>query len=136
MIRIAFVLLALGFAAPAAAQSEADAAGVRDVIQSQIEAFQADDWTRAFSFASPAIQGLFHNEESFSQMVVTGYPMVWRPKSFNLGALANTPQGLRQTVIFEDSEGRYFVADYTMKRIDGAWRIDGVTIRPAPERGV
>lgn len=120
----------------AAGQSAGAAAGVEATIRAQIEAMQADDWARAFSFASPTIQSIFRDPESFARMVTTGYPMVWKPRSYRAGALEETPRGLRQTMIFEDSEGRLFVADYFMVEIDGVWRINGVNIRPAPAESV
>lgn len=121
-------------AQPAAAQSTEDAAGIEAAIRAQLDAFQADDWEQAFSFASPAIQGMFHDPETFSRMVTDSYPMVWRPKGFSVGALSMSPRGLKQTVIFEDRNGRFHIADYFMQMIDGAWRINGVSIRPAPEQ--
>lgn len=60
---------------PAAAQEGA----VQGVIASQIEAFQADDFVRAFSYASPTIQKVFRTPQNFGAMVRSGYPMVWRP---------------------------------------------------------
>ena len=69
------VLLAAILALPASAQE----APIRQTIQSQIEAFQADDFPRAFTFASPAIKGMFGTSENFGAMVKQGYPMVYRP---------------------------------------------------------
>lgn len=114
------------------AQSAADAAGIESVIRSQVEAMRADDWAGAFTYASPTIQGIFRDPDNFSRMVTTGYPMVWKPRSVKAGALTETPRGLMQTMIFEDAEGRFFIADYLMQEVDGVWRINGVSIRPAP----
>lgn len=133
-IAAAFIIAMLNFTPPAAAQSAEDAAGIEATIRAQLDAIQADDWALAFTFASPAIQDMFQTPEGFSQMVTEHYPMVWRPKGFTPGALAPSPRGWRQTVIIEDQTGRLFIADYYMKLIDGAWRINGVSIRPAPEQ--
>lgn len=131
----AFVVICLSgpLAAPATAQSAEDATEIRAAILAQLDAFQTDDWEQAFSFASPAIQSMFRDPENFSRMVTDAYPMVWRPKTFRVGDLSMSPRGLKQTVIFEDENGRFHIADYFMKAIDGEWRIDGVSIRPAPE---
>ena len=93
---------------------------------------RADDWVRAFTFASPTIQGIFRDPETFSRMVTSGYPMVWKPRSVRAGPLTETPRGLSQAMIFEDAEGRFFIADYLMIEVGGEWRINGVSIRPAP----
>ncbi|QIE57814.1 DUF4864 domain-containing protein [Pikeienuella piscinae] len=134
---VATLFAAAGFSSgalvgPASAQSADEAAGIQLTIRSQIEAMQVDDWDRAFEYASPTIQGVFRNPENFSRMVTNGYPMVWRPKTYRAGALTETPRGLMQTMIFEDRQGRLFIADYLMQEIDGEWRINGVSIRPAP----
>ena len=120
-------------AAPATAQSVEDASAIEGVIMSQVEAMGADNWELAFTFASPTIQGIFRDPYNFSQMVQRGYPMVWKPRQVTAGALTNTPQGLVQTMLFEDQQGRIYIADYQMQMIDGVWRINGVMIRPAEQ---
>lgn len=127
----AFLLVMVPFSA-VKAQSVDDADAIRGVIEGQIEAMGADDWDKAFSYASPMIQGIFRSPHNFSEMVTKGYPMVWRPKRFETGALIQTPKGLNQTMFFEDQKGRLYIADYLMAKIDGIWRINGVQIRPAP----
>ena len=72
--------MAFGFAAllagpPVAAQE----ATIEGTIRGQIDAFLADDFATAFSFASPMIKGIFGNPDNFGMMVREGYPMVWRP---------------------------------------------------------
>ncbi|MEM7525095.1 MAG: DUF4864 domain-containing protein [Pseudomonadota bacterium] len=139
MNRISRTLTGLAFVfAPltAPAQSLEEAQAIEGVIRDQIAAIQQDDWATAFAYASPMIQGIFQNPETFSRMVTKGYPMVWRPKSFRSGEIADGPDGYVQTMLFEDLQGRLFVADYFMKLIDGAWRINGVQIRPAEEQSV
>lgn len=125
--------LCLAFAAApkAEAQTAEEADGILAVIGAQIEAMGVDDWDRAFSYASPMIQRIFRSPDNFSQMVTRGYPMVHRPKRFEAGALTMTPDGLNQTMFFEDQQGRVYIADYLMKQIEGDWRINGVQIRPA-----
>ena len=122
-------LAALGPRAEAQTIAEADA--IENTIRNQIEAMQADDWEKAFTFASPTIQGIFRNPYNFSEMVKNGYPMVWRPREVRVGELTQTPRGLMQTMFFEDQQGRLYIADYLMQEIDGVWRINGVQIRPA-----
>ena len=41
----------------------ADSAAITATINQQIEAFQADDFERAFEFASPTIQQIFRTAE-------------------------------------------------------------------------
>ena len=53
---------------PVAAQQDE----IRGVISAQVEAFLANDFATAFSFASPSIKGLFGSPERFGQMVRQG----------------------------------------------------------------
>ena len=75
----AFLTLAV-LAPRAEAQTVAEADAIENTIRSQVDAMQADDWEKAFTFASPTIQGIFRSPFNFSEMVKRGYPMVWKPK--------------------------------------------------------
>lgn len=122
---------------PAAwAQSAPGDAAIRETIERQLRAFLDRDLGRAWGFASPSIQGLFGSPEGFGRMVEQGYPMIWTPRDWRFGTLEAAPDGrLRQTLVLHDAEGRVWVADYWMIPLDGAWRIDGVTLRPAEGAG-
>lgn len=108
-------------------------AGIESTIRSQIDAFRADDFAEAFSFAAPNIQTIFRTPDNFGAMVRNGYPMVWRPSDLRFGELREIEGALWQKVIVQDAEGQTFVLDYRMVEIDGTWRISGVQILPAPE---
>ena len=41
---------------------------IRGVISEQFEAFKADDFAKAFTFASPALQSFFMSSENFGRM--------------------------------------------------------------------
>lgn len=133
MFRMVFLsaLIALGMSGAPGAQTAGDADEIESVIRSQIAAMEQDDWALAFSFASPTIQMMFQNPHNFSEMVKRGYPMVWRPRGVTAGAIRPVEGGLMQTMLFEDRQGRLYVADYMMQLVDGVWRINGVMIRPA-----
>ncbi len=124
----------LGFGAGLRAEEPAD--GIRGVIGAQIEAFKADDFARAFSFASPSIRGMFGDPDNFGRMVRSGYPMVWRPAQVIWGELTGQGAMRTQSVVLRDATGALYVADYDMIELDGAWVINGVRIRPAPSEGV
>ena len=120
---------------PARAQSEADGAAMQATISAQLEAFQHDDWAKAFTYASPTIQGMFVTPENFGAMVRNGYPMVWRPGAVKFLGAQPSPEGPRQVLLITDQSGRQWVADYLMRKVDGVWRIAGVTLRPQVEAG-
>jgi hypothetical protein len=128
-IRLLFLWLTLAAATPLRAQEAiptADATAIRQVIQSQLDAFQHDDWQRAFGYAAPAIQTKFVSPEIFSQMVRGGYPQVYRPKSVEFRELSSTEFGPTQRLFVIGPDGHAYMAFYTMERQpDGSWRISG-----------
>ena len=109
--------------------------GIEATIGAQIQAFLADDFVTAFTFASPGIQGLFGTPERFGQMVRNGYPMVWRPDELRYLELRDVNGALWQKVLIRDHAGAVHVLDYQMIRTTAGWRINGVQILDAPEVG-
>ena len=126
------VLLAAVLAVPAGAQE----APIQGTIQSQIEAFQADDFVRAFTFASPTIKQMFGTPENFGAMVKQGYPMVYRPAEVQMMELREVAGNLWQRVRVTDQAGAGWYLDYMMVETAEGWQINAVQILPAPEIGV
>ena len=106
---------------------------IEATIGAQIEAFEADDFARAFTYASPSIQGLFGNSENFGRMVRNGYPMVWRPGDVQFLELHEEGGRLWQKVQIRDRQGQVHVLDYQMIQTGDGWKINGVHILEAPE---
>ena len=130
-MRLAALLFAVTLALPAAAQE----GPIRETIQSQIEAFQADDFARAFTFASPNIKGLFRTPENFGAMVKNGYPMVYRPADVEMLELREIAGNLWQRVRITDQAGAGWFLDYMMVETPEGWQINAVQILPAPDVG-
>ena len=126
-LAFAFALLAL----PAAAQE----APIQDTIRQQIQAFEADDFARAFTYASPNIQALFGTPEAFGKMVREGYPMVWRPSDVAMLDLRTVGGALWQRVRVTDGKGRSFLMDYQMIEGPNGWLINAVLMQMAPDVG-
>ena len=108
---------------------------IEGVIQSQIEAFLADDFETAFTFASPNIQGLFGTPERFGMMVRQGYPMVWRPADVQYLELAEIGGQVWQRVMITDQAGAVHMLGYQMIETGDGWQINGVRILQAPQVG-
>ena len=127
-----FGLLTAAFLAlPALAQEEP----IQKTIQSQLDAFQADDFARAFTFASPNIKGIFGTAENFGAMVKNGYPMVHRPAEVQMGELREVAGNLWQRVKIIDQAGRGHLLDYMMIETPEGWQINAVQLLPAPDIG-
>ncbi len=108
-------------------------AGIEGTITAQIDAFLADDFAKAFTYASPNIQGMFGTSERFGQMVRNGYPMVWRPDDVQYLELRDIAGNLWQKVLIRDRQGGAHVLDYQMIQTPEGWRINGVQILQAPD---
>jgi hypothetical protein len=132
---LAFLGLLLGLAVAAHAQevSSADRAAIRDIIQSQVEAFRRDDGDAAFGYASPSIRNMFGTSEIFMDMVRQGYQPVYRPKVFDFREIVTLHGQVTQKVHVVGPDGRPVTAFYPMTQLpDGSWRIDGCYLQ-APE---
>jgi hypothetical protein len=129
-------LYAAVFAAVLALPAMAQEGPIRETIQSQIDAFLADDFARAFSFASPNIKGIFGTPENFGAMVKQGYPMVYRPADVQMQELREVAGNLWQRVRVVDQAGAAWFLDYMMVETAEGWQINAVQLLPAPDVGV
>jgi ketosteroid isomerase-like protein len=103
-----------------------DSLAIRSVIEQQIQAFQQDDASKAFSFASPEIQKQFGNAQNFMSMVKDAYPAVYRPRSVMFDKLSMVKGNQVQSVLLLAPNGTLMKAMYIMqKQASGSWRISG-----------
>ncbi len=130
---IAIVLTVLWASLASAEETLPPEPGIEATISAQIDAFLDDDFARAFTFASPNIQGMFGSSERFGQMVKRGYPMVWRPGEVQYLELREVSGNLWQRVLIRDQVGGVHMLDYQMIRTGEGWRINGVQILQAPD---
>ncbi|MDD7973177.1 DUF4864 domain-containing protein [Roseinatronobacter alkalisoli] len=130
------IFAALGLVLAVSTAQAQDHAGIGQTIESQIAALQADDFDRAFSFASPDIKRLFATPERFGAMVRNGYPMVYRPADVTMLEQTETPAGVVQRVMIRDAQGRLHFLAYQMVPAADGWQINGVQLLQAPETGV
>lgn len=125
------LLASLFLALPAAAQD----APIRATIEHQLQAFQADDFATAFTFASPNIKAIFGTPENFGRMVSEGYPMVHRPAAVKMLELREVAGGLWQRVMITDQSGRTHLLDYQMIEAENGWQINAVHLLKAEGAG-
>ncbi|MEM7490001.1 MAG: DUF4864 domain-containing protein [Pseudomonadota bacterium] len=119
----------------AAGMAQADEGAIRGVIDDQIDAFRADDFAQAFTYAAPNIQSLFRTPERFGTMVRQGYPMVWRPGSVEYLGTERIGGRWVQEVLVTDGSGRLHLLEYSMVETGDGWKIAGVRLLEAPEIG-
>ncbi|MEL6913728.1 MAG: DUF4864 domain-containing protein [Pseudomonadota bacterium] len=125
------ILLVVGLAGPVTAQND----GIRATIDGQMEAFRADDFAQAFSFAAPNIKRMFGDSERFGMMVRNGYPMVWKNTDVRYLELREIGGNLWQMVQIEDDQGQFHYLDYLMIETAEGWQIGAVQFLPEPGIG-
>ncbi len=110
----------------------AQQADIEATINSQFEAFKADDFDQAFTYATPSLQQLFQTPENFRRMVTSGYPMVWRPAEVRYIDLEEKGGSMFQTVQITDAKGFTHLLLYQLIQTDAGWRIASVQVLDAP----
>jgi Domain of unknown function (DUF4864) len=127
----AFVLLvALLIAAPAHAAD--DVAAAQSIIRSQVEALGRNDADTAYSYAAPAIKGIFPQPDIFLSMVQNSYAPVYRHKSFEFGEARVSDGKIAQRVHIIDADGVPWEALYTLEQQpDGSVKISGCALLKA-----
>jgi len=121
-----FIILLLCLTTVSLKADEKKFPGILEVINGQISAFLEDDFKKAFTFASPNIKAVFQTPERFAQMVIGGYPMVWRPNSIKFMGVRLEDGYVVQTVFLRDSAGDPHFLEYAMEKFDDGWKIAGV----------
>lgn len=123
-----FGLLLATLSGPAEAQQQE----IEGTISSQIEAFKADDFETAFTYATPTLQRLFQTPQNFQRMVTQGYPMVWRPAEVEYLELEERGGSYWQKVRIVDQKGFAHLLLYRMIATEAGWRIGGVQVMKQP----
>ncbi len=132
---VALAMAVLLWALPSPHASADESSAIQQVITKQLAAFQRDDGTEAFSYASPTIRRMFGSADNFMRMVKQGYPSVYRPQTYEFREVVEIEGRLVQEVLFVGPTGEVEIASYLMERQpDGTWRINGVVMRKASDK--
>ncbi len=132
---VALAMAVLLWTVPSPHASADESSAIQQVITKQLAAFQRDDGTEAFSYASPGIRRMFGNADNFMRMVKQGYPSVYRPQTYEFREVVEIQGRLVQEVLFVGPSGEVEIASYLMERQpDGTWRINGVVMRKASDK--
>lgn len=129
----ALLLMLLLFAAmhgnAHAAVSAGDEKNVRAVVQTQLDAFAADNARQAFALAAPELQARFGTPANFLAMVRTAYPVVYAPASVAFLKPEALEGKVIQRVLMTDQGGKPWQAIYSLQRQkDRSWRISGCVV--------
>ncbi len=137
MLILVGALLAFAFPSLAVADDATTSGAAKAVIEKQLSAFAHDDAVEAYSYASPKIQAMFPDPNTFFAMVVTGYPAVYRHTDVAFGPSEEKDGTLGQAVTFTGKDGEVWMALYTLeKQPDGHWTITGCVMSKSTEKAL
>jgi Domain of unknown function (DUF4864) len=126
------LVFALNAADGAAGQGSASTQAATNTVLEQLAAFRRDDFDAAYGFASTTIKQMF-DRASFEIMVRGGYPEIARSQSASITDFRLAPTGSAYLILLiVGGSGRSIEAIYELVWEDGAWKINGVVTRPAP----
>lgn len=125
------IVLGLGLGTATFAQEDE----IQSVIGDQLAAIQKDDFSAAFTHASPILKRIFQNPARFGVMVRQGYPMVHRPSSVTFKQMQERDGTHYQYVFIEDQAGIGYIAEYAMINTENGWKINGVSIKESNDIG-
>ncbi|PDT85695.1 DUF4864 domain-containing protein [Bradyrhizobium sp. Y36] len=131
-MRIAALLVAISLVFSSTAALADDIAAAQDVIRAQEQAFVRGDANAAYSHAAPSIREIFPAPDVFMSMVQSGYPPVFRHRSFEFGESKVEGGWIAQRVHIIDANGEAWIALYTLEQqADGSYKITGCSLLKA-----
>ena len=127
LFALVFIFIGNSFAITTDEENE-----IKFIVNQQLEAFQNDDFEKAYSFASPTIKKMFSSPEVFRKMVIGGYQAVYRPQSIKMGSVEIIKGVTTLKVYLVDPNGEFVTANYLMeKQGNGEWLISGCVLSKA-----
>jgi len=98
-----------------------------NVIESQLAAFRADDYARAYTFAAAGIREQFLLAD-FEAMVKQGYPLIAESVSATFGIAFDNGREALVVVSFHGRDKRVFRYNYMLLRERDGWKVNGVFV--------
>lgn len=108
---------------------------IRNVIQSQLDAFERDDDATAYSYTAPIVRQRFPTQEAFMKMVREKYSPVYRPREVKFLTPSIIVGQIMQGIEFMSDENQLLVAIFTMERqVDKTWKIASCDLLPSARK--
>lgn len=115
-----------------AAAGENDPArdGMREAIESQIDAFRRDDAAAAFALMAGDVRRRFSDPNHFLHVVRSAYEPLHRSASIVFLGRRTAGDEIVQQLLVKQEGGTWWFALYRMRREDGAWKSSGCVLVP------
>jgi Domain of unknown function (DUF4864) len=115
-----------------ASAEELTAASSRAIIERQFDAFERDDAEAAYALAAPTIKQMFGDPGQFMTMVRDHYAAVYRHRSVEFGAFAESGDEASLQATLVDNDNVVWMALYSLRRVsNGDWLISGCVLAKA-----
>ncbi len=104
---------------------------IRQVIQSQLDAFQRDDGEASYALAAPSVKERFPTPEAFNKMVRDNYSPIYNLREVKFLTPSIAQGRILQGIQFLSDENRLLLAVFTMERQqDKSWKIKACNLMP------
>jgi Domain of unknown function (DUF4864) len=126
---MAAVAVAVSMYVAAASAEELTAARSRAIIERQFNAFALDDAEAAYALADPTIKDMFGDAGHFMTMVREHYAPVYRHRSVEFGAFAESGDEASLQATLVDGDNVVWTAFYSLRQeANGEWLISGCVL--------
>ncbi|MEO0868654.1 MAG: DUF4864 domain-containing protein [Cyanobacteria bacterium J06642_11] len=111
--------------------SSQDECAIRSVVERQLQAFQDNDATTAFSLASPDLRKQLRQPHAFMEMVRTHYQPVYNPRAVIFEGIVYIQQRPTLQMMLMSQGGNLVRALYMMQcQADFTWCVAGCQLLP------
>jgi Domain of unknown function (DUF4864) len=134
---VALVLLSSSsaFAAESAWPSAKDWADIRQVIQTQLDAFQRDDGEASYALAAPSVKERFPTPEAFNKMVRDNSSPIYNLRALKFLTPSIAHGRILQGIEFLSDENQLLLAVFTLERQeDKSWKIKSCDLMPVESK--
>ena len=100
-----------------ASAEDLTAASSRAIIERQLDAFERDDAEAAYALAAPTIKQMFSDADQFMTMVRDHYAPVYRHRSVEFGAFAESGDEASLQATLVDNDNVVWTALYSFRRV-------------------
>jgi hypothetical protein len=112
-----------------ASAEDLTAASSRAIVERQFDAFARDDGEAAYALAAPTIKQMFDDADRFMAMVRDHYAPVYRHRSAEFGAFAESGDEASLEATLVDDDNVVWTALYSFRRVpNGDWLISGCVL--------
>ncbi len=123
------------FAAENSWPSAKDWADIRQVIQTQLDAFQRDDGEASYALAAPSVKQRFPTPEAFNKMVRDNYSPIYNLREVKFLTPSIAQGRILQGIQFLSEENQLLLAVFTLERqTDKSWKIKACDLMPVESK--